>query len=145
MSAFTKNLNRLPRIIALGIFSAMAFLRPAMADGIYMTNMKAQLTADSVSKLTNASRVPGAKDGDVVEFVLSATIANAVGGPGVYFTSYIQPGVEVLGATFVTDITGVTERAPGEGGHAHDGWGLMGMWQGQVSGVMAGSELARAR
>jgi uncharacterized repeat protein (TIGR01451 family) len=124
MSAFTKNQNRLPRVIALGIFSVMAFLRPAMADGIYMTNMKAQLTADSVNKLTSASRVPGAKDGDVVEFVLSATIANAVGGPGVYFTSYIQPGVEVLGATFVTDITGTTERAPGEGGHAHDGWGL---------------------
>jgi hypothetical protein len=69
MLAPSKIHNRLLRVFALGIFSAMAFLRPAMADGIYMTNMKAQLTADSVSKLTNPNRVPGAKDGDVVECV----------------------------------------------------------------------------
>jgi uncharacterized repeat protein (TIGR01451 family) len=124
MSGYKKIQICFSRVLALGIFSTIAFSYPAMADGIYMTNMKAQLTADSVARLTNPARVPGAKDGDIVEFVLSATIANAVGGPGVYFTSYIQPGVEVLGATFVTDITGTAERAPGEAGHAHDGWGL---------------------
>jgi uncharacterized repeat protein (TIGR01451 family) len=126
MSVPKRTQSRFSRAFALGIFSAIALSRPAMADGIYMTNMKAQLTADSISQFTSPNRVPGAKDGDVVEFVLSATVANAVGGPGVYFTSYIQPGVEVLGATFVTDITGITERAPGGGGHAHDGWGLRG-------------------
>ena len=36
-------------------------------------------------KLTNPNRVSGVKDGDVVEFVLSATVVNAVGGPGIYF------------------------------------------------------------
>ncbi len=98
----------------------------AMADGIYMTNMKADLTPASRSELIHPSRKPGAKNGDVVEFVWSATVANAAGGPGAYFTAYLPAGVEVLGAWFVTDSTGATVRNAGEGGHANDGWGARG-------------------
>lgn len=101
---------------------------PALADGIYMTNMQAQLTPASISLLTNPARTPGAQPGDTVEFVLKATVAgvNATGGPAVYFTTYLPSGVDVLGAWFVTDATGSTTRAPGSGGHAHNGWGARG-------------------
>jgi hypothetical protein len=95
---------------------------PALADGIYMTNMKTALTPASISMLTHPARAPGAQVGDIVEFVLSATVANAPGGPGVYFTAYPAPGLTVLGASFVTDATGSTLRAPGAAGRAHDGW-----------------------
>jgi uncharacterized repeat protein (TIGR01451 family) len=99
---------------------------PALADGIYMTNMKTALTPASISMLSNPARAPGAQVGDIVEFVLSATVANAPGGPGVYFTAYPAPGLTVLGASFVTDATGSTVRAPGAAGRAHDGWGPRG-------------------
>jgi large repetitive protein len=105
----------------------------ARADGIYMTNMRTSLTPASIALLTNPARVPGGQAGDIVEFVLSATIANspvavagAGGGPGVYFTAYLAPGLSVLGASFVTNSTGVTTRPPGQGGHANNGWGPRG-------------------
>lgn len=98
----------------------------AFADGIYMTNMNTKLTPATVAQLTSVSRAPGAQVNDIVEFVLSAQVANAAGGPGVYFTTYLAPGVEVLGAWFVTDASGATIRAPGSGGHANDGWGTRG-------------------
>lgn len=63
MSAFTKKQNRLPRIIALGVFLAMAFLRPAMADGRYMTKVKAQLMSNTVRN----SLIP-------IEFLASKTV-----------------------------------------------------------------------
>jgi uncharacterized repeat protein (TIGR01451 family) len=96
------------------------------ADGIYMTNMKSRLTQSSINLLTAPSRAPGVQSGDIVEYVLEAQVANAAGGPGVYFTTYIPTGVEVLGAWFVTDATGATRRDPGQGGQANDGWGPRG-------------------
>jgi large repetitive protein len=94
----------------------------AQADGIYMTNMRTSLTPTSIALLTDPARVPGGQAGDIVEFVLSATIANATGGPGVYFTAYPAPGLSVLGASFVTDATGAATRVPGPGGRASNGW-----------------------
>ncbi|MFM2313105.1 MAG: hypothetical protein RLZZ04_2381, partial [Cyanobacteriota bacterium] len=93
------------------------------ADGIYMTNMKTNLTQSSINLLTDPSRTPGVQPGDVVEYVLEAQVANAPAGPNVYLTAYIPNGVEVLGAWFVTDATGATVRTPGQGGQANDGWG----------------------
>ncbi len=98
----------------------------AQADGIYMTNMRTSLTPASIALLTNPARVPGGQAGDIVEFVLRATVANAAGGPGVYFTAYPAPGLTVLGASFVTDATGTTTRSPGPGGRANNGWGARG-------------------
>lgn len=111
----------------------------ALADGIYMTNMKTNLTQSSINLLTDSARTPGAQDGDIVEYVLQSEVVNAAGGPGVYFTAYIPSGVEVLGAWFVTDATGsnvftspampvclTTGTTPGAGGCANDGWGSRG-------------------
>jgi large repetitive protein len=99
-----------------------------MADGIYMTNMKTNLTQSSIDALTDSARTPGIQSGDIVEYVVEAQVGsvNATGGPGVYFTAYIPSGVEVLGAWFVTDVTGTTVRDPGVGGQANDGWGARG-------------------
>jgi uncharacterized repeat protein (TIGR01451 family) len=112
----------------LGIAIALLISMPSMAraDGIYMTNMKTSLTPNSVTLLTDPARPNGVQAGDIVEYVLQAQVANAVGGPGVYFTTYVPNGVEVLGAWFVTDATGATVRSPGSGGYANDGWGLRG-------------------
>jgi uncharacterized repeat protein (TIGR01451 family) len=111
----------------------------AKADGIYMTNMRTQLTPSSVTLLTNSARTtPGVQTGDIVEFVLQAQVTNAAGGPGVYFTTYIPSGVEVLGASFVTDLTGATvftlpttqncvSGISGSAGCANDGWGNRGI------------------
>lgn len=106
----------------------LPLLGTAFADGIFMTGMQTRLTPASVSVLTDPSRIPGAQAGDIVEYVLRATVgsANATGGPGVYFTSYIPAGADVLGAWFVTDATGTTIKNPGQGGRAHNGWGLRG-------------------
>jgi uncharacterized repeat protein (TIGR01451 family) len=107
---------------------ALPFLGTAFADGIYMTNMQSSLTPASISVLTASTRVPGGQSGDVVEYVLKATVGavSATGGPGVYFTTYLPTGSEVLGAWFVTDATGTTIRTPGQGGRANDGWGARG-------------------
>ncbi len=101
---------------------------PVLADGIFMTNMQTRLTPSSVGVLTDSARIPGAQAGDIVEFVLKSTVgaASATGGPGVYFTSYLPTGAEVLGAWFVTDATGSTISNPGQGGRAHNGWGARG-------------------
>jgi hypothetical protein len=111
------------KIAAIATLSTLAIPSIVRADGIYMTNMKSTLTQSSINLLTDPSRTPGVQSGDIVEYVLQAKVANAPGGPGVYFTTYIPNGVEVLGAWFVTDATGATVRAPGQGGQAHNGWG----------------------
>ena len=129
------------KALAFGLVSLWA--APALADGIYMTNMQTALTTASITALTDPGRTPGAQGGDVVEFVLSATIANAVAGPGVYFTSYLPSGVDVLGAWFVTDATGATVRNPGQGGRANDGWGARGSktpFGNPFAGVLNGRE-----
>jgi uncharacterized repeat protein (TIGR01451 family) len=114
------------KIGAIATLSTLGLPSIVRADGIYMTNMKSTLTQSSIDLLTAPSRTPGIQSGDIVEYVLEAKVANAVGGPGVYFTTYIPTGVEVLGAWFVTDATGATIRAPGLGGQANDGWGKRG-------------------
>jgi uncharacterized repeat protein (TIGR01451 family) len=118
---------RHPFKISLLCVALLSWAGVAQADGIYMTNMKTKLTQSSIDLLTDPARVnPSVQSGDIVEYVLQAQVANAAGGPGVYFTAYIPNGVEVLGAWFVTDATGATVRSPGSGGHANDGWGLRG-------------------
>jgi uncharacterized repeat protein (TIGR01451 family) len=111
------------------IASLFTLVIPSMvwADGIYMTNMKTNLTQSSIDLLTDPSRTPGVQPGDIVEYVVQGTVAGDVGGPGVYFTAYIPDGVEVLGTSFVTDATGTTVRVPGLGGQANDGWGGRGL------------------
>jgi uncharacterized repeat protein (TIGR01451 family) len=125
---FGKNIKLGLRKLAANVlgFGLLGLSGSALADGIYMTNMKTSLTPASVTLLTNPARVPGGQAGDIVEYVLSATVANAVGGPGVYFTAYPAPGMTVLGASFVTDATGSTTRPAGQGGHANNGWGARG-------------------
>jgi uncharacterized repeat protein (TIGR01451 family) len=113
------------QLLAIGL-GVLGLAGAAQADGIYMTNMRTSLTPASIALLTDPARVPGGQAGDIVEFVLSATVANAVGGPGVYFTAYPAPGLTVLGASFVTNATGATTRVPGSGGRANDGFGARG-------------------
>jgi uncharacterized repeat protein (TIGR01451 family) len=124
----TINQHPSAKLAQLGITAALVLSTPniARADGIYMTNMKSSLTPNSVSLLTDPARPGGVQAGDIVEYMLQAQVANAAGGPGVYFTAYIPNGVEVLGAWFVTDATGATVGSPSSGGHAHDGWGPRG-------------------
>jgi uncharacterized repeat protein (TIGR01451 family) len=119
----TRTMKKLLWSLGLGL---LGLARIAQADGIYMTNMRTNLTPASIALLTDPARVPGGQAGDIVEFVLSATVANAVGGPGVYFTAYPAPGLTVLGASFVTNATGATTRPPGSGGRANDGFGARG-------------------
>jgi uncharacterized repeat protein (TIGR01451 family) len=113
--------------IGLGL---LGFASSVQADGIYMTNMQTQLTPASVTLLTDLARTPGGQAGDIIEFVLSGNVAAAsgteTGGPGVYFTAYPAPGLTVLGASFVTSAAGTTNRAPGQGGRANNGWGARG-------------------
>jgi uncharacterized repeat protein (TIGR01451 family) len=117
-----------PIVAKLGIAITILLSTPSLvqADGIYMTNMKTSLTQSSIDLLTDPARPIGVQTGDIVEYVLQSQVANAAGGPGVYFTTYLPTGVEVLGAWFVTDATGGTVRSPGQGGRANDGWGLRG-------------------
>lgn len=130
LSKLPRNINSriitsIAKVGAIATLFTLAFSSVVRADGIYMTNMKTSLTQSSINLLTDPSRTPGVQSGDIVEYVVQATVgnANATGGPGVYFTSYIPDGVEVLGAWFVTDATGTTVRVPGQGGQANDGWG----------------------
>jgi uncharacterized repeat protein (TIGR01451 family) len=121
----------LRKIVAIATISTLAIPSAAIADGIYMTEVTTNLTQSSINTLTDPLRTPGVKAGDIVEYVIKAKVADpelikATGGPGIYFTTYIPTGVEVLGAWFVTNATGVTVRAPGQGGQANDGWGLRG-------------------
>jgi uncharacterized repeat protein (TIGR01451 family) len=119
------------KILAIATLSSLAIPSAAIADGIYMTDMTTTLTQSSINTLIDPLRTPGVKAGDIVEYVIKAKVADAkvndaTGGPGIYLTTYIPAGVEVLGASFVTDATGATVRAPGQGGQANDGWGLRG-------------------
>jgi uncharacterized repeat protein (TIGR01451 family) len=118
------------KILAIATLSSLAIPSAAIADGIYMTEMTTTLTQSSINTLIDPLRTPGVKAGDIVEYVIKAKVADAkddaTGGPGIYLTTYIPAGVEVLGASFVTDATGATVRAPGQGGQANDGWGLRG-------------------
>ncbi len=112
--------------ISASLSALLLFPQFAHADGIYMGDIQTQLTPASISLLTAPTRTEGVVAGDIIEIVTQATVFDSGGGPATFFTAYVPPGVEVLGASFVTDASGAVSKAPEEAGLAANGWGARG-------------------